>query len=32
VLGEHSREVLGVSDEEYAELVALGITGDMPPD
>ena len=36
MLGEHSREVLaeylGVTDDEYEELVALGITGDMPPD
>jgi crotonobetainyl-CoA:carnitine CoA-transferase CaiB-like acyl-CoA transferase len=36
MLGEHSREVLaaflGISDGEYEELVALGITGDMPPE
>jgi crotonobetainyl-CoA:carnitine CoA-transferase CaiB-like acyl-CoA transferase len=36
MLGEHSREVLaeflGITDEDYEELVRLGITGDMPPD
>jgi crotonobetainyl-CoA:carnitine CoA-transferase CaiB-like acyl-CoA transferase len=36
MLGEHSREVLagflGVTDAEYEELVACGVTGDMPPD
>jgi crotonobetainyl-CoA:carnitine CoA-transferase CaiB-like acyl-CoA transferase len=35
MMGEHSREVLaeflGVTDAEYEELVAAGITGDMPP-
>lgn len=35
-LGQHSREVLaeylGIGNAEYEELVALGITGDMPPD
>jgi crotonobetainyl-CoA:carnitine CoA-transferase CaiB-like acyl-CoA transferase len=34
-LGQHSREVLaeflGVSDAEYEDLVAAGVTGDMPP-
>jgi crotonobetainyl-CoA:carnitine CoA-transferase CaiB-like acyl-CoA transferase len=35
MLGEHSREVLaeflGITDAEYEQLVAEGITGDMPP-
>jgi formyl-CoA transferase len=36
MMGEHSREVLaeflGITDAEYGDLVAAGITGDMPPD
>lgn len=36
MMGQHSREVLaellGIGDEEYEDLVSLGITGDMPPD
>ena len=36
MMGEHSRavlaEFLGVSDAEYEELVALGVTGDEPPE
>ena len=35
-LGQHSRELLAeylcIGNDEYEELVALGITGDMPPD
>jgi crotonobetainyl-CoA:carnitine CoA-transferase CaiB-like acyl-CoA transferase len=35
IMGQHSREVLaeflGVTDDEYDDLVAAGVTGDMPP-